>query len=216
MKRIVSALAVSLCASVVLIEVAAQTAKPVMEIGTVWTYTVSSLDASVNGKTLVVTLTEKKYSQVVFQVSIGDGPAEKITLLDHDTSWFLPVEYSDGDLSIKGIGPFPPDQLAAGKRTSSRASRTQYEYDPAGRPMGSKTDVIVITSIGLAACVVPAGKFSCTDTSTKLSTGVLESQVWINADLPAALLHQIRRPKPKTGTITFKLTSIKVPQAKTT
>ncbi len=75
--------------------------------------------------------------------------------------------------------------------------------------MGSKTDVIVVTSIGRANCIVPAGKFPCTETTTRLRTGAIESQIWLNDEDPAAVLHQIQRPKPKTGLITFKLTSMK-------
>lgn len=189
----------------------AQSPKPGFEVGTVWTYSASSADASVNGKVLTVELLEKKSSENAFNVSVGNDDPKKISLFAHNTSWFFPVEYSDGELSIRGIGPFPPDQLPALQRRVSNASRTQYQYDDAGRPLGSKTDAIVVTSLGRAACVVPAGSFPCTETTTKLRSGLLESQVWVNANTPAVLLHQIRRTKPRTGLITFKLVSVKAP-----
>lgn len=211
MKHILSTAAALTVVLSIASSVNAQDARPKFEVGTVWTYTVSSVDRTVNGKTLTVTLAEKKSSELVFQVSVDSGPAKKVTLFDHDTSWFLPAEYSDGELEIKGIGPFPPAQPAPGKQNVSRSSRTQYQYDDAGRQMGSKTDLIVVTSIGRAACIVPAGRFPCTDTTTKLRSGVLETQVWISGESPGAILHQMQRPKPKTGHITFKLFSIKKP-----
>lgn len=191
----------------------AQPKGPQFTAGTVWTFSVASADPGVNGKKMTVTLEDKRPNgtseELIFQVSVGDGPVRKVTLWAFDTPWFVPVEYADGQLSIKGIGPHPPARLAPGKQNVSRASRTQYQYDDAGRSMGSKTDLIVVTSVGLAACVVPAGRFACTQTTTKLRTGAVESQIWLNDENPAAILHQIQRPKPKTGLIVFKLASMK-------
>ena len=177
-----------------------------LQPGASWSFAITSLDRSLNGRTITVTFKEKTTYARLFDVAVDASEAKRVTIDDHEAPWFVPVETGEGTFSIQSVSA--PSEAIGGKRMTWTSSKTDYviEY---GQPVPSRTITFIGTSLARPACVVPAGTFKCVAITMKQRTGVVETTTWLHSETPAALYYQMKRPKPKTGLITFKLTSRK-------
>ncbi len=178
-----------------------------LQPGASWSFAITSLDGSLKGRTMSVTFKEKTTYARLFEVAVAGSEAKQVTIDDHEAPWFVPVETGEGAFTIQSVSA--PSEAVGGKRMTWTSSKTDYviEY---GQPVPSKTITFIGASLARPACVVPAGTFKCVAITMKQRTGVVETITWLHSETPAALYYQMKRPKPKTGLITFKLTSRKV------
>jgi len=178
-----------------------------VQAGASWSFPITSLDRSLNGRTVTVTLTEKATEARVFDVEVDASPPKEVVIYDHEAPWFVPIVTGEGTFTIWSVSA--PAEAIGGKPMTWSRSENDYviEY---GRPVRSSSRVTFIsTSLARPACVVPAGTFKCVVITMKQRTGVVETTTWLHSETPAALYYQMKRPKPKTGVITFKLNSRK-------
>ena len=182
--------------------------------GASWSFAITSLDRTLNGRTITVTFKEKTTYGRLFDVAVDGSAAKSATIDDFEGPWFVPVETGAGTFTIQSVSA--PSGAIEGKAMTWRSSSSQHEYvieDGQPVPSGGKTITFIKTSLARPACVVPAGTFKCVAITTK-KNAVVETTTWLHSDTPAALYYQMKRPKPKSGLITFKLTSRKAAEGR--
>ena len=177
-----------------------------LQPGASWSYAITSLDRSLNGRAITVTYKERTAYAHLFDVTVDGGEAKSVVIDDHEAPWFVPIETGEGRFSIQSISA--PSEVIGGKRMTWTSSKTDYviEY---GQPVPSRTVTLIGASLARPACLVPAGTFKCVELTMKQRAGAVQTTTRLQPDIPAALYYQMRRPQPKSGLITFKLASRK-------